>query len=152
MAGIPIRWLAGFVLVAQVSCASTNRPESALVPIAAYDFTTEGSFPAPPEVPRIPTSLAKPSPAKHLAADSQVSALQGWRVQVFAGYSLQIAQNIQRELQSKRSEVVYIDLIEPYYKVRIGDCASRATCEELLRQLQSQGRESAWVVPSIIHR
>ena len=86
------------------------------------------------------------------AAATNPRLAQGWRVQVFAGYSLEIAQTIRRELQSQRTEVVYIDHVEPYYKVRVGDCAVRQVCEELQRQLSAQGRESAWVVPSRIHR
>ena len=89
---------------------------------------------------------------QHRVEDSDAVAVQGWRVQVFAGHSLEIAQSIQRELQLQSSEVVYIDYVEPYYKVRIGDCAARATCDELLRELHAQGRESAWVVQSVIHR
>jgi len=122
------------------------------VPTAVYDFTTEGHFPEPPQVERIPTSLASPPVISQQVAVGEAAAMQGWRVQVFAGHSLEIAQSIQQELQVQRPEGVYLDYVEPYYKVRVGDCAARTTCEELLRELRSEGRQSAWVVASVIHR
>lgn len=149
---LAMRGLAGIALLMQASCGTTIPPEASYAMPVAYDFTKEGRFPEPPHVSRAPTSVATPPQVVTLATHNEVEPRQGWRVQVFAGYSLEIAQNIQRDLQGQRSEGVYIDHVEPYYKVRIGDCAERATCEELRRQLLSQGRESAWVVPSIIHR
>ena len=128
------------VAASLVACAHKTPPVQP-PPGSTYDFLQEGTLPPAPEV--------SPSPARRGIAAS-AEAPQGWRVQVFAGESEDVAQATRRQLQAAVPEMVYVDYVAPYYKVRVGDCADRDQCEQLKGRLQALGSASAWVVPSAI--
>ncbi|MFN2431828.1 MAG: SPOR domain-containing protein [Gemmatimonadota bacterium] len=76
----------------------------------------------------------------------------GYRVQVvaspdFATASRQAAQV--NELLGGRLPV-YVELIEPFYKVRVGDFASQEAAQPALSELRSLGFPDAWAVRTTI--
>jgi hypothetical protein len=131
-----------FWIVLVGSGCSSQSPTVRLPDPQIYDFTAEGSFPLVPDGQAL---AAAPS------ADVPMGPF-GWRVQVFAGESQDLARDVQQRLQMLVPETVYIDHVEPHYKVRIGDCLRRDACDSLQARLLALGAESAWVVATPIHQ
>lgn len=139
-------------------------PPTAIAPDRSepYDVDAEGSFPPPPEVPARAAfgwrdTLQTPQPApRSQRSDStrQVentapdSADAAYRVQVAACSTLDLAQDLQRELRDATALSVYIVHEPPYFKVHVGDCANAAECRILESRLRADGWESAWIVPA----
>ena len=128
-----------------VGCSGQAPPASVAAP-QIYDFTSEGTFPAAPDVAANPAGgmLTDSAASSELQGSTSQS---GWRVQIFTGKTKRSAIDIQQQWQSTVPETVYVDYVEPYYKVFVGNCAQRESCEILQQQLRSLGNESAWVVP-----
>ena len=151
-----VAWSAVLLML---SGCSGHTPQPQTTP-EIYDFTSEGSFPEVPAVePAPPSSFAAKNvtvmsapkeTTTNKAASNTTRLQQGWRVQVFAGASEDLANSVRHQVQETVSETVYIDYFEPYYKVRVGDCEQRDTCDALQQRLHALGNESAWVVPSLI--
>jgi len=142
-------------------CATT-KPLRPPVEPEPYDFTLEGTFPPVPEVDAVPAGGAAVSSPESTVAGATTAAVPenvddaptpshwGWRVQVFAGTSGEIAATLAEDLQSSLAQAVYVQFFEPYYKVRVGDCPTRDACLGLQQELRDRGWDSAWVVPSAI--
>jgi len=63
---------------------------------------------------------------------------------------------MKRETQQRLADLtgigVYIDGDPPYFKVRVGDCLTRADAEQLAALLRSKkGYPEAWVVETLVH-
>ena len=138
----PIQFALLGALVLVAGCGG-QAPPMASSTRQSYDFTSEGTFPRTPEVEGKPTSAFTQDAAV-------IPSRTGWSVQVFAGRSKDVASRMQDQLQSAVSEKVYVDYVEPYYKVRVGDCEEREECDALQRRLRGLGSASAWVVPRTI--
>jgi len=71
----------------------------------------------------------------------------GWKVQVFSSSDYFLADSVYRTLQGQfgNSEVEKVFNL-PYYKIRIGNCATREEAERLLIRAQELGYRDAWVI------
>ncbi len=88
-------------------------------------------------------------------ADSDLTAYreparQSYRVQVTAVPQVDIAQGVAERLRQVlgMDYPVYMDFIESYYKVRVGDFPTKKAARELLARLRRLGYEDAWTVLS----
>lgn len=75
----------------------------------------------------------------------------GWRVQVFAASDRAAAEEFARSLRGRvDDEPVYVEWVDPWYKVRVGDFESRAPADRLRARLEERGIEGAWTVRTTI--
>ena len=72
--------------------------------------------------------------------------VDGYRVQICALADKEAARDIQREAIIKFNENIYLTYDSPYYKVRVGDCATRFDADKLQRLATEKGFDDAWVV------
>ena len=63
-------------------------------------------------------------------------AVNGYRVQVFAGMNKENAENVRLQIQGNISYKVYIIVADNLYKVQVGDFQARLNAEALLASLQ----------------
>ena len=78
--------------------------------------------------------------------DSNITEIEGFRVQVFATQDRNRADQLQRELVLKFDEKVYIIFEAPNYKLRVGDFLDRENAEILRMRLVSLDFPSSWIV------
>ena len=78
--------------------------------------------------------------------DSNITEIEGFRVQVFATQDRNRADQLQRELVLKFDEKVYIIFEAPNYKLRVGDFLDRENAEILRMRLVSSDFPSSWIV------
>ena len=78
--------------------------------------------------------------------DSNITEIEGFRVQVFATQDRNRADQLQRELVLKFDEKVYIIFEAPNYKLRVGDFLDRENAEILRLRLVSSDFPSSWIV------
>ena len=101
-----------------------------------------GAAPAAPE----------PGPETPSAAAGPVASTPGWRIQVFAARDEASASEVARRVRDAVPEVpVYVLADESWYKVRLGDFATREAAEPLRERLIGLGWTEAWAVPTAIH-
>ena len=145
------------------TATAPQAPTSSLpaAPAEPYDLDAEGRFPPAPIVPPhpargwrdtldiavAPSEPSRAAPAPAVAAEAQsASPRSGYRVQVAACRTLDIAQGVRADVTAVSESPVYIEHEPPYYKVRVGDCSAKSDCNQLASQLRATGWESAWVV------
>ncbi len=74
-----------------------------------------------------------------------------YRVQIFASYSEENANKVAAEAREKMPDVpVHVVHIEPYYKVRVGDCKTPEEAAQLVERCKSVGYEDAWKTEDIL--
>jgi hypothetical protein len=83
---------------------------------------------------------------------SQEEGVQGFRVQLLATKIEDQAREEQRKAIFKFQERVYLDFESPYYKIRVGDCATRKEAETLRDKAGTLGFDNPWIVQSKINR
>jgi len=98
-------------------------------------ITTEG-------VSTITVAPIKPTEALGVAT--------GFRVQIFASSSSEGAERIAAQARTKFSDIVTVEYIYPYYKVRVGNCPDRTSADALKQRVISAGYYDAFVVPAQI--
>lgn len=74
----------------------------------------------------------------------------GFRVQIGAFDRQEGAEQRAAQARFQFAEVVYVEYVYPYYKVRVGDCTTREEAEELRRKAISLGYHDAFIVPATI--
>lgn len=75
----------------------------------------------------------------------------GWRVQVLATPDRAIAERYAGGLDPLvGGEPVYVEWVQPWWKVRVGDFVSREAAERLRERLAAQGIPEAWTVGTTI--
>lgn len=75
----------------------------------------------------------------------------GFRVQVLATPDRAIAERYARGLETVvGGEPVYVEWVDPWWKVRVGDFAIRQAAERLRTRLVSEGIAEAWTVETTI--
>ncbi len=75
----------------------------------------------------------------------------GYRVQVFAARDRNVASDAVRRLREQRvSDPIYMEWVDPWYKVRVGDFTDRASAERLRTRLVELGFPEAWIVRTTI--
>ena len=78
--------------------------------------------------------------------DSNITEIEGFRVQVFATQDRAKADKLQKELALKFKENIYIIFEAPNYKLRIGDFLDRDEAEILRRELAGSNYPSSWII------
>ena len=86
----------------------------------------------------------KTSASKSL--DSNITEIEGFRVQIFATQDRNKADQLQEDLALKFDEKIYIIFEAPNYKLRIGDFLDRDDAEILRMRLVSSDFPSSWIV------
>ena len=86
----------------------------------------------------------KTSASKSL--DSNITEIEGFRVQIFATQDRNKADQLQKELALKFDEKIYIIFEAPNYKLRIGDFLDRNDADILRMRLVSSDFPSSWIV------
>jgi len=90
--------------------------------------------------------LAKP-PVNNAADSIVYIEKMGWKVQVFSTSDYFLADSIYHEIRSKFGDSTVEKVFNlPYYKIRIGNCATREEAERLLVRAQELGYRDAWVI------
>jgi hypothetical protein len=76
---------------------------------------------------------------------------RGYRVNIYSGSSRTAAVNMKRKfMRSHRGVRSYMSYISPYFKIRVGNYASKKSAYRMLRKLQSSGFPKSFVVPDIV--
>ena len=71
----------------------------------------------------------------------------GYRVQVFAARDRDVAADAVRRLREQQvSDPIYVEWIDTWYKVRVGDFTNRESAEQLRRRLVELGFPEAWII------
>ena len=78
--------------------------------------------------------------------------VSGFRVQLLFTAEIDEANNIKNGVTPIVKDAVYVIFEAPYYKVRIGDCQSRLTANQLLKSLVDLGYKNAWIVPDKVYK
>ena len=101
---------------------------------------------------KLPDSRLKSSASQNEGGTSKSPAggaireAAGFRVQLIATDSEVSARQIEQNALMDFQESVYLTFDPPNYKVRVGDCITRADANVLLGKAISQGYDNAWVV------
>jgi cell division septation protein DedD len=126
-----------FLAVMVSSCAKkppVTEPTEEL-PVLVEEEPVEEPVEEPIEEPVIP-----PAPAE----------TYGYRVQIGAFVSQQNAEMFAAAARSRFTETVYVQYVEPYYKVRVGDLLSRGDAEMLKAKVLQLGYPGSFIVESMI--
>jgi hypothetical protein len=82
-------------------------------------------------------------------ADDGVETIpNGFRVQCFASSSIETARAERQVIESRLDLPAYIVFANPYYKIQVGDFASREQAEAAVGKVKSVGYPDAWIVRS----
>jgi len=148
--------LAAFVLAAMIGCA--RRPP-ALPQTSARDslrVAQDESFDPfslrEEDLMKLPDSRLKSSAGQGGSGSSRSSSggalreAAGFRVQLIATESETLARQIEQNALMDFQESVYLTFDPPNYKVRVGDCITRADANVLLGKAVNSGFDNAWVV------
>jgi len=74
----------------------------------------------------------------------------GFRVQIHAFQSKSGANGAADKARFQFPERVYVEYIAPYYKVRVGDCMTRAEAEMLRARARQLGYGDAFIVETMV--
>ena len=70
----------------------------------------------------------------------------GYRVQVVASTLREEAEGVVEMMKGLVRDSVYIDYVDPFYKVRVGDFTTRREAEEMQERVAGLGFTDAWIV------
>jgi septal ring-binding cell division protein DamX len=102
-----------------------------------------------PVKPSSNVPVKKPSETKSQPSASAKKILKdGFRIQLAASGIVERARAQKKKFEEELNCVVYIDYIEPYYKVCVGDYIDRSEAEKALSTLKSKGYYDAWIIKS----
>ena len=76
----------------------------------------------------------------------EMEKVSGWRVQIVARESLEVAQRAKEKAMDVFDVPVYLQFEVPYYRVRIGDCRTLIEAEKLVRVARRKGYKTAFRV------
>jgi hypothetical protein len=108
--------------------------------VAVLPPVTEEPIMAPIEEPTVPPPPPAPAPAN----------VFGFRIQIFASSTENNANKVADDARSAFAERIYVQHVPPYYKVRAGDCLTRAEAEKLKKKALTLGYRGAFVVETMI--
>lgn len=97
---------------------------------------------------------APPAPAAGQPAPGAAAppAANGFRVQILATTDAAAADKARADAETRLGLRAYVRFESPYYKVRVGNCATNDDCQRLQDQLRAAGFATVWVVPETIER
>lgn len=107
------------------------------------------------DVLKLPESKLKPYPRESLSLKSSDKSGKGKGVKESAGFRVQLiasdaegeARSLEQQAMLDFKESVYLIFDPPNYKVRLGDCPTRAEANALRDRALKLGYDNAWVVP-----
>ncbi len=108
------------------------------------------------EIIRLPESSLKPAPAGTIPGSSAIKTepafgmvkVPGFRVQLFSTDLEFEARMVEEKALIEFEESIYLIFDSPIYKVRVGDCTTRAEANKLRQKAVDVGFSDAWVVQS----
>ena len=131
--------LVALVMVAAMAVSCAKKPPvtepTEELPVLVEEETVEEEpvvIEEEPEVPEIPPET------------------YGYRVQIGAFLSQQNAEMFAAAARGRFTEKVYVQYIEPYHKVRIGDLLSRGDAEMLKAKALQLGYPGSFIVESMV--
>lgn len=78
--------------------------------------------------------------------------ISGFRVQLLITSEIDQATSIKNEVTPIVKDGVYLIFEAPYYKVRVGDCQTRTSVNQLLKTIINLGYKNAWIVPDKVYK
>ncbi|MBM3319422.1 MAG: SPOR domain-containing protein [Candidatus Eisenbacteria bacterium] len=102
---------------------------------------------AVPEDEPLPLPSAPPE-----SASIAVRHVSGYRVQLYATREPEKAKAFAESARAHFREKIYVEYLEPYYKVRVGDCLTREEARLLLDRAKDAGFDEAWVTATLVMR
>ena len=81
---------------------------------------------------------------------AETATADGYRVQIFAGSSEDNARELALEAESALGVPVYVNHVDGYWKVRVGDCRTRAEAETLRNRARNAGYADCWIAADTI--
>lgn len=144
--------------------ASKTKPPPRAGESDPYDFRDEGQIPPRRDLPQEPDVVETPIEEADLVVeeadappDTATAAptpeavyIDGFRVQVFASGSRDVAEGARRTALARTGQSAYIAHEDGLYKVRVGNCRTRAQAEKLLEKVRSGYYKDAWIVATRI--
>ena len=101
-------------------------------------------LPAPTPQPTQPASPGAAAPSTGGVGSG--SGADGYRVQILATTDADAADRMRREVESRLGVRAYVAYQAPYYKVRVGNCATSDDCRDLQGRLRNAGYDTVWIV------
>ena len=132
---------------------STGTVIGHVTPDGRLEADTVAQAPAPDQVDRetVVTGYVRESGAPP-AAPETVAAGSGWRIQIFAAGDEATATEVASRAGDAVAGVpVYVETEGLWFKVRLGDFATREAAEPLRERLIGLGWTEAWAVRTAIH-
>ncbi len=143
--------------VAPTRDASSAEPVSepvvlATIPIAEIPIAPEAEPAAAPPAIKKQADLAPPSPVTGTATSPPPEWIttSGFRLQLYATADPEKARGFAEKISSLFGAQIYVEFIDPYYRVRVGDCRDRAEARLLRDIAQKNGYEKTWIAESDI--
>jgi cell division protein FtsN len=84
------------------------------------------------------------------AEGGEIVEISGWRVQLYADTDRRKAQTVKEEASRRLGQAVYVEFIEPYYRVRVGNCRTEDEAREIAKEAKKNGYPDAFPVRSLI--
>ena len=104
-----------------------------------------------PPAPASAPAARRPNPRRriHPRARSRAPVRHRLSGSDLRGHRCRRRRTGQARCESKTGSKAYV-VCRPYYKVRVGDCASSDGCRDLQAQLRDAGYDTVWIVPDAI--
>ncbi len=129
-----------------VSETITPTIPAAAAPESDPPHASEVEIAAVPEEETLPATDDDPT----TAAAYESRFVSGYRVQLMATVEPNQAKQFAESVRPLFDDNVYVEYLEPYYKVRIGDCKTREEASLLMRSARNAGFDQAWVTQTQI--
>jgi cell division septation protein DedD len=113
---------------------------------------------APPEEPApvlsaVPDDATSAPPAPpQKSASIDIRHESGYRVQLYATREAEKAKAFADSARRSFTEKIYVEYLDPYYKVRVGDCRTREEARLLLDRAEAAGFDQAWITSTLVIR
>ncbi|RME00906.1 MAG: SPOR domain-containing protein, partial [Calditrichaeota bacterium] len=109
------------------------------------------AYPIQPKEGEKATGQAAKSTQASPTDTSAAKTMLGYRVQILQTEDAEEARMVQKDAILALDADVYLIYDNPYYKVRVGDFASRYEAETFLEKVVKKGYSSAWIVRTRIN-
>ncbi|MBD3400431.1 MAG: hypothetical protein GF399_08870 [Candidatus Coatesbacteria bacterium] len=76
----------------------------------------------------------------------------GFRVQLVASTNESAARELAAEAERVLGEPAYVEYLDGYWKVRVGNCSNRSAAETLRNKARSSGYADAWIAATQIEQ
>lgn len=94
--------------------------------------------------------LPEPAPEPPESASLETKYGSGYRIQILATREPEKARAFAESARPLFQEKVYVEYLDPYYKVRVGDCLTREEAILLLMRVRRSGFDEAWITATLV--